>query len=112
MLSRSRDMIQNHCLAKSISDAAWSQFRNVLTQLTQKAESAGRKVVAVNPAYTSVYEPDVFPLWEHRYCGNIAKKPLKERWHFCPICSLSLDRDTNAAFNILKAAVGTHSVDG
>ena len=88
----------NHCLAKSISDASWSQFRSVLTQ---KAESAVRRVVGVNPAYTSQ---------TCSRCGNVAKKPLKERWHFCPICSLSLDRDTSAAFNILKTSVGTHSV--
>jgi putative transposase len=91
-------MVKNHCLAKSISDAAWSQFRSVLTQ---KAESAVRRIVEVNPAYTSQ---------TCSRCGNVAKKTLKERWHFCPICSLSLDRDTNAAFNILKTAVGTHSV--
>ena len=45
-----RGMVRNHCLAKSISDASWSLFRFVLTK---KAESAGRLVVAVNPAYTS-----------------------------------------------------------
>jgi len=33
-------------------------------------------------------------------CGNIAKKQLKERWHYCPLCGLSLDRDINAAINI------------
>jgi putative transposase len=100
-----KSMVKNHCLAKSISDASWSQFRSVLTQ---KAESAARRMVEVNPAYTSQ---------QCSHCGNIAKKPLKERWHHCPICGLSLDRDTNAAFNILnhalrdsKAAVGTHSV--
>jgi putative transposase len=83
-------------LNKSILDASWSQFRTVLTQ---KAESAVRKIVEVNPAYTSQI---------CSRCGNIAKKPLKQRWHFCPICSLSLDRDTNAAFNIL--ALGLQSV--
>lgn len=98
-----KGMVKNHHLAKSISDAAWSQFRSVLTQ---KAESATRRVVEINPAYTSQ---------TCSRCGNVAKKPLKERWHYCPICSLSLDRDTNAAFNILQtallqAAVGTHSV--
>ena len=93
-----KNMLGNHCLAKSISDASWSQFRSVLTQ---KAESAIRRVVGVNPAYTSQ---------TCSRCGNIAKKSLKERWHYCPICSLSLDRDTNAAFNILQAALGTQSV--
>jgi putative transposase len=91
-------MVQNHCLAKSISDASWSQFRAVLSN---KAESAGHQLVEVNPAYTSQ---------TCSRCGNVAKKPLKERWHYCPICSLSLDRDTNAAFNILRAAAGTHGV--
>jgi putative transposase len=95
-----KGMVKNHCLARSISDAAWSQFRSILTQ---KAESAVRRIVEVNPAYTSQM---------CSRCGNIAKKPLKERWHYCPICSLSLDRDTNAAFNILQSAVGTHSVVG
>lgn len=91
-------------LNKSICDAAWSMFRNVLTQ---KAESAGRLVVNVNSAYTSQdcsgcgYRPEK----EHR-------KKLSDRWHFCPMCGLSLDRDTNAAINILKNAVGLHSVNG
>jgi putative transposase len=95
-----KGMVQNHALAKSISDASWSQFRTVLMN---KAESAGRQLVGVNPAYTSQ---------TCSRCGNIAKKTLKERWHFCPICSLSLDRDTNAAFNILQTALGTQSVAG
>jgi len=42
-----KNMLNNHCLAKSISDASWTQFRNTLTM---KAESAGRLVIAVNPA--------------------------------------------------------------
>lgn len=95
-----KGMVGNHRLAKSISDAAWSQFRAVLTQ---KAESAGRVMVAVNPAYTSQ---------DCSGCGYRAKKPLRERWHHCPMCGLSLDRDTNAAHNILKTAVGQHSVVG
>jgi putative transposase len=98
-----KGMVQNHCLAKSISDASWSMFRTVLTQ---KAESAGRdangtalrEVIAVNPAYTSQ---------GCHACGYRAKKALKERWHFCPNCSASLDRDTNAAINILNLATGT-----
>ena len=97
-----KGMVKNHCLAKSISDAAWSMFRRVLAS---KAESADRQLVCVNPAYTSQdcsgcgYRPD-------------KRKTLKDRWHFCPKCSLSLDRDTNAAFNILKTALGLQSVAG
>jgi len=83
-----KGMVQNHCLAKSISDASWTQFRN---SLTMKAESAGRLVVAVNPAYTSQ---------DCSACGYRAKKRLSERWHHCPMCGLVLDRDTNAAVNI------------
>jgi len=45
-----RGMVKNHHLAKSISDAGWGLFVSILTH---KAESAGREVVAVNPAYTS-----------------------------------------------------------
>ena len=96
-----KNMLGNHCLAKSISDAAWSMFRSVLTS---KAESANREVIPVNPAYTSQdcsacgYRPDGL---EGR-----TKKKLSERWHFCPNCSASLDRDTNAAINILRLALG------
>lgn len=95
-----KTMLGNHCLAKSISDASWSMFRTVLTQ---KAESAGRdangatlrQVIAVNPAYTNQ---------DCHTCGYRAKKKLSDRWHFCPKCSASLDRDTNAAINILALA--------
>lgn len=91
-------MQQNPCLAKSIADASWSLFGSVLAN---KAESAGRKYVEVNPAYTSQ---------DCSGCGYRAKKTLRERWHFCPICGLSLDRDVNAAVNILKTALGMQCV--
>jgi putative transposase len=90
-----KGMVKNHCLAKSISDASWSMFREVLTV---KAESAGREVVAVDAAYTSQ---------DCSVCGHRAKKKLSERWHFCPICSASLDRDVNAAINILNRCGAT-----
>ena len=89
-----RGMVQSHSPAKSISDAAWSQFRSVLTD---KAERAGREVHAVNPAFTSQ---------DCHACGYRAKKKLSERWHLCPMCGASLDRDTNAAINILRLALG------
>ncbi len=97
-----KNMRGTHCLAKSISDASWSMFRTVLTH---KAESANREVIAVNPAYTSQdcsacgYRPDGV--------AGRTKKKLSDRWHFCPKCSASLDRDTNAAINILNLAVNT-----
>lgn len=95
-----KSMQGNHCLAKSIGDAAWSMFRSVLAS---KAESAGRKFVEVNPAYTSQ---------DCSGCGTRIKKKLSERVHFCPNCGLSLDRDTNAAVNILKIGMGQHAVSG
>lgn len=95
-----KNMLGNHCLAKSISDASWSMFRSVLTQ---KAESAARELITVNPAYTSQ---------DCHACGYRAKKKLSERWHSCPVCGASLDRDTNAALNILQNAMGQHSVAG
>jgi len=79
-----------HNTNKSISDASWNQF---LEYLSYKAEWADRKFIQVNPAYTSQICSG---------CGFLVKKPLKERWHLCPMCGLSLDRDTNAAINILR----------
>ena len=83
-------MVHNHCLAKSIQDAAWSQFA---TCLSYKAAWAGRAFVAVNPAYTSQ---------DCSGCGHRQKKTLAERVHACTCCGLTLDRDHNAALNILS----------
>ena len=89
-----KNMVKNHTLAKSISDAAWSSFRECLTS---KAESADREIYAVDPSYTRQ---------DCSACGYRAKKKLSERWHLCPMCGASLDRDTNAAINILNR-IGT-----
>lgn len=83
-------MLHNHCLAKSISDAAWSQF---FRYLSYKAEYAGRKVVKVNPAYTSQ---------DCSRCGHREEKPLALREHRCSCCGYITDRDHNAAQNILR----------
>lgn len=85
-----KGMVKNGHLSKSISDAAWSHFRAVLAH---KAASAGRQYAQVNPAYTSA---------DCSGCGLRSKKRLSERWHFCPVCGTSLDRDHNAALNILR----------
>ncbi len=82
------NMVKNHHLAKSISDAGWSGF---LTTLSHKAAWAGRKVITVNPAYTSQTCSG---------CGVVVKKGLSVRWHSCPECGTSLHRDHNAARNI------------
>lgn len=95
-------MVHNHCLAKSISDAAWSGF---LQNLTYKAEWAGRQVVAINPAYTSQ---------NCSKCGHRQPMPLGERVYRCPCCGLDIDRDLNASLNILSLGlqrVGIQSVE-
>ncbi|MHB8595651.1 MAG: RNA-guided endonuclease InsQ/TnpB family protein [Ktedonobacteraceae bacterium] len=89
-------MVHNHCLAKSISDAAWSAF---FSQLESKAAEAGSQLVKVNPAYTSQ---------TCSQCGHRQKMPLSERVFACPCCSAHLDRDLNAALNI--KALGLQSV--
>jgi putative transposase len=81
-------MTHNHCLAKSIHDAAWSRF---VTFLSYKAVWAGRKFVAVNPVYTS------------QDCsgrGRRQRLSLADRIYTCHCCGIRLDRDLNAAKNI------------
>lgn len=79
-------------LAKSVHDAGWGQF---LQLLSEKAESAARVVIAVNPAGTSQ---------RCSACGSVVRKTLAQRWHSCP-CGLEMDRDHNAALNILGAGM-------
>jgi putative transposase len=81
------NMVKNHHLAKSISDAGWGAF---LIILAYKAACAGRWVIAVNPAYTSQ---------RCSGCGLLVSKGLSVRWHSCPDCGTSLQRDHNAAKN-------------
>jgi len=83
-----RNLVRNRHLAKSISDAGWSQFR---TTLEYKAACAGKQVRAVEPAYTSQ---------ECSGCGERIEKSLSIRTHVCPSCGLVMDRDENAARNI------------
>jgi putative transposase len=91
---RIRNMVRNHSLAKSISDAGWNQF---LTILVTKAEEAGLRVVVVNPAGTSQVCSG---------CGRSVPKTLSDRWHTCPYedCGLSLQRDHNSARELLNRA--------
>ena len=91
-------MVKNHHLAKSIMDASWGAFLDILTA---KAESAGHEVIRVNPRYTSqtCYR-----------CGEIVQKSLSVRTHICPSCGYVEDRDVNAAKNILKAARPGHGL--
>ncbi len=84
-----RNMMRNHSLARSISDAAWSQF---IAILAGKAEGAGRRAIAVNARDTS----------QTCVCGAPVPKDLSERWHQCPRCGLSLPRDQVSA-KLIKA---------
>ena len=84
-----RNLVKNRKLSKSIHDAAWSQFANWLLYY---GSIFGRSVVKVPPAYTTQDCSD---------CGNRVKKALSERTHICS-CGLVLDRDENAARNILR----------
>ncbi|WP_414583556.1 RNA-guided endonuclease InsQ/TnpB family protein [Scytonema sp. PCC 10023] len=91
---RIKNLVRNHCLAKSINDAGWYQFRKWLEYFGIKF---GKITVAVNPAYTSQ---------ECSKCGTHVKKSLSMRTHACQ-CGFVLDRDSNAAINILKLALST-----
>lgn len=84
-------------LAKSVNDAGWGQFLQILSI---KAERAGLLAIAVNPNGTSQ---------DCSNCGTKVPKKIQDRWHSCPNCGCSLDRDHNAAINIKYRAVG-HSV--
>ncbi len=86
-------MNQNKHLSFSSHDAGFGQFRQMLEY---KAESAGIPLIAVNPKETSQ---------DCSGCGAKVPKKLKERVHTCPACGLVLDRDVNAARNILNLAL-------
>jgi len=76
-------------LNKSILDAGWGQFQQICVN---KAACAGSRVLLVSPKYTSQVCSG---------CGAMVEKELEERWHACS-CGCSLDRDHNAAINILR----------
>jgi len=85
-----KNMLQNHRLSKSISDAAW---RMLVTTTQNKAVEAGSVVVLVDPRNTSQM---------CSRCGLKVPKSLSDRVHECPQCGLVMDRDENAAINILR----------
>jgi putative transposase len=90
-----QNMVKNRKLAKSISDAAWSAFRNWLEYF---ARVFGVATVAVPPHYTSQ---------NCSSCGKEVKKSLSQRTHRCPHCGHVQDRDWNAAINILELGLRT-----
>ena len=86
-------LVKNHHLAKSLSDASWGLF---LSWVRSYGGLHGIPVVAVAPHYTTQ---------DCSGCSFRVKKTLSMRTHICPECGLVLDRDWNAALNILLAAL-------
>jgi putative transposase len=85
------NMVKNHCLAKSISDASWGQL---IEQTSYKAENAGRIMIQINPAYTSQ---------TCRICGHCDKANRQTQAIFeCVKCHHTENADLNAAKNILS----------
>src|SRR6476661_6546145 len=90
-----RNLVKNRKLAKSISDAAWSNFRQWLEYF---GKVFGVVTVAVPGHYTSQNCSN---------CGEVVKKSLSQRTHRCVHCGVVLDRDSNAAINILELGLRT-----
>ena len=86
------NMMKNHKLAKSIADASWGEL---IKNTMYKAERAGKYCVKVNPKNTSK---------QCSNCGNIMEEQtLDDREYSCSNCGLTMDRDDNAAVNVLHA---------
>jgi putative transposase len=90
-----KGLVRNRHLAKSISDAGWSTFRNWLEYFGRKY---GKVTVAVPPHYTSQNCSN---------CGHKVNKSLSVRTHVCPKCGYIEDRDVNASINILRLGLTT-----
>lgn len=84
------NMIKNRGLSKSIGDAGWGMLRDALTYMAERSEGV---IAFVNPRNTSQLCSG---------CGAIVEKDLSVRTHRCPVCGLTVDRDVNAARNILQ----------
>lgn len=89
-----KGMIKHPTLARSIADASWSKF---LGMLAYKVEKTGGHLICLDPRNTSQ---------RCSGCGELVPKSLAVRTHSCPFCGLVIDRDWNAALNILAAVVG------
>jgi putative transposase len=90
-----RNMVRNRKLAKSIHDASWGTF---LRWVKYYGLVHDVPVIAVEPQFTSQ---------DCSACGATVKKSLSVRTHMCTRCGVVLDRDQNAALNILAKALGT-----
>jgi putative transposase len=79
----------NRGMHRSIHDASWSKF---IFMLSYKAQSAGRKLIKIDPRNTTQ---------RCSACGSIVKKELCDRVHECHYCGFLCNRDYNASRNIL-----------
>jgi len=95
------NMVKNHNLAQAIYTAPWNRF---IQLLSYKAESAGLRVIKVDPKDTTQ---------ECSNCHNVKKGneklTLKDRIYHCNVCGLEMDRDVNASINILAKGMEEHS---
>jgi putative transposase len=91
-----KSMVQEK-FGKQINDAGWGMLASMLCY---KAASAGCRVIFVNPEGTTQ---------QCSRCGTIVPKRLADRVHMCPNCGLTIDRDLNAACNILKRSTAGHA---
>lgn len=89
----------NKVINRGIADVAWGRF---VQYSAYKAESAGRGVVLVNPRGTTQ---------QCSGCGEVVTKGLSVRVHDCPHCGLKIDRDLNAALNILGRGLASIGAD-
>jgi putative transposase len=88
---------QNKGMHRNIHDASWSKF---IFMLSYRAESAGRKLIKVDPRNTTQRCSN---------CGSIVKKELSDRIHECPYCGFTCNRDYNSSRNILLAGAAIAS---
>jgi putative transposase len=91
-----RNLVRNRHLARAISDVGWSRFR---WWVEYYGRLHGVPVMAIPPEYTSQDCSGVLP--DGSPCPERIRKSLSVRTHVCPRCGLILDRDQNAAMNIL-----------
>jgi putative transposase len=93
------NMVKDRRLGKSIGDAGWGMLRNALTYMAKMSEGV---TAFVNPRDTSQLCSG---------CGERVEKDLAVRVHVCPYCGLVLDRDVNAARNILRKGIGLEQAE-
>jgi putative transposase len=93
---RPKNMLRNHNLARTLSDASFVEF---VRQLEYKCERYGSRLVKADPFYPSTKRCSS--------CGGIQDMPLSERTYSCPLCCLVMDRDINASRNLAMLAASS-----